>query len=465
MLSADEARVLDAAYRGFPAFREWAGATLPVGLWDATLTLLSERKASAPAGAFEELAEQAMRAAALDTGAIEGLYPVDRGFTISVISMASAWVAEIKQQKGPNTAALVEAQRQAYDLALDVATGERPLGEMWIRTFHEVVCAAQATYPATTGHGIQPHGLPKGAYKKHPNHVLKADGSTHSFAPVADTPSEMHRLVQELSSDGFLAAHPVIQAAYAHYGLTAIHPFADGNGRVARVLASVYLLRSVSLPFVLYADQKGTYIDALAAADEGNHNAFVSFVLSQMVDLQRDLAERLALAATPSLEESLSRVRRALMSHGGLTVAEVDLTGQRLFEEMRSSLQLRMDRMALPPGIEHQTLVASTAGDVVPGFRALPNRPATGFILQATSPASVKVEELLYIHIADQLDEASPYRVRRLGHPDGLDVRVGEVHPVVSEAFRRRLSNWVERIVRQALADFASLAEREASGG
>jgi len=50
--------------------------------------------------------------------------------------------------------------------------------------------------------------------------------------------------------------------------------------------------------------------------------------------------------------------------------------------------------------------------------------------------------------------------VRRLRHHDDLEIRLGELHPVVSEAFRRRLASWVERILRQALADFASLAER-----
>src|SRR5439155_9702338 len=37
--------------------------------------------------------------------------------------------------------------------------------------------------------------------------------------------------------------HPAIQAAWAHVALAAIHPFADGNGRAARVLASLAMYR------------------------------------------------------------------------------------------------------------------------------------------------------------------------------------------------------------------------------
>ena len=400
-----------------------------------------------------------MRAASVDTGAIEGLYTVDRGFTISVISMATAWVAEIEREKGSDVVALVTAQRQAYDLALDAATQGTHISEAWIRSLHEAVCAAQATYEVLTPQGPQQHELPRGAYKRYSNHVRKADGSTHAHAPAEATPDQMHRLVEALRSAAFLSAHPVVQAAYAHYALTAIHPFADGNGRVARVLASTYLLRAVSLPLVVYADQKGAYLDALVAADEGHRQAFVHFVMSQVVDLQRDLAERLTTALTPSVEESLSRVRRAFTSHGGLGPEEIDLIGLRLFEEVRNSLRLQLDRVTPPTGVERQVLVASTAGDTVPGFRALPHQPATGFLVRAMAPAPVEVEELLYVHIATRADEAWPFQVKRRGHADGLEIRLAELHPVVHEAFRARLSNWVERIVRESLADFASLVE------
>jgi Fic family protein len=53
----------------------------------------------------------------------------------------------------------------------------------------------------------------------------------------------MARLVAELGSERFIKAHPIAQASYTHYCLAAIHPFADGNGRVARAVASTYLYR------------------------------------------------------------------------------------------------------------------------------------------------------------------------------------------------------------------------------
>lgn len=460
VLSADEVRRIDAQYRGLPAFAEWAGAEIPVELWQQAAAILAERKASVLSEVLDELVEQVMRTAAVDTGAIEGLYEVDRGFTISVSAMASAWQAEITQEKGADVAALVLAQRRAYDLALDAAAAKTPISEAWIRRLHEEVCAAQDTYPVRTPQGPQFHELPRGAYKRHPNHIRKADGTQHAFAPVDDTPAEMHRLVEVLHSDQFQEAHPVVQAAYSHYALAAIHPFADGNGRVARVLASVYLLRKTSLPLVIWADQKGAYLDALAAADEGRPQRFVDFILSQAVDLQQEVADRLSVAGLPPVDASLERIRRAMLSQGDLTHGEIELVAVRLVQELREAVRAQLDKVPWPPGVGTRTVQGSSAGDQVVGFQPPQNQATTGFVIAGATPATVKVEALLQVLIATQPDAPFAFRLHRIGRADELDLRLDEVHPVLSAAARRRISAWVERLVRSALADFAAQVAR-----
>ncbi len=67
---------------------------------DETLAILHDRRARSSEDAFAEMLERALSAAAVDTGAIEGLYTVDRGFTMSVVEMATAFEAEIEAQKG-----------------------------------------------------------------------------------------------------------------------------------------------------------------------------------------------------------------------------------------------------------------------------------------------------------------------------------------------------------------------------
>ena len=462
VLSPDEVRRIDAQYRGLPAFAKWGGAAIADDLWRRAGTMLAERKASVPSEVLDELVERAMRTAAVDTGAIEGLYEVDRGFTITVSAMASAWQAEITQEKGADVAALVLAQRRAYDLALDVATAGTPISEAWIRRLHEEVCAAQDTYPVRTPQGPQFHELAKGAYKRYPNHIRKADGTEHAFAPVDDTPAEMHRLVEVLRSDEFLEAHPAIQAAYAHYALAAVHPFADGNGRVARVLASVYLLRATSLPLVVWADQKGAYLDALGAADEGHPQRFVDFVLTQAVDLQQEVADRLSVGDTPPVDASLERIRRAMLAQGELTHSELELVAARLVEELRDAVQAQFDGLPWPPGVSGRTVQGSSAGDQVVGFRPPQNQEITGLAIAGGALAKVEVEALVQVLIATRPDAPFAFRIHRLGRTEQLDLRLSEVHPVLTATAKRRITTWVEGLIRSAVADFAVLAERAA---
>src|SRR5262249_36629155 len=151
---------------------------------------------------------------------------------------AAYWEAAL-QTKGFKAAALIDSQLHAYDFVLDFATTRVPIAEAWLRTLHSEICSAQDTYEVWTAAGPQEQALPKGQYKAVPNHVLLSDGEVHSYAPVDMTGPEMQRFCDELRSAEFEQAHPVQQASYAHYALTAIHPFSDGNGRVARALASV----------------------------------------------------------------------------------------------------------------------------------------------------------------------------------------------------------------------------------
>jgi prophage maintenance system killer protein len=61
-----------------------------------------------------------------------------------------------------------------------------------------------------------------------------------------------------------------VEAAWLHHRFTQIHPFQDGNGRVARCLATLVLLRAGRFPLVVTRDQWGDYIAALEVADAGD---------------------------------------------------------------------------------------------------------------------------------------------------------------------------------------------------
>ncbi len=75
-----------------------------------------------------------------------------------------------------------------------------------------------------------------------------------------------------------IRTNKVHEAAYLHHGLVEIHPFTDGNGRVARLISNLVLMKSGFPPVVLRKDDHKKYYDCLRKADFGNIRSFVDFI-------------------------------------------------------------------------------------------------------------------------------------------------------------------------------------------
>ena len=71
---------------------------------------------------------------------------------------------------------------------------------------------------------------------------------------------------------------PEVSAAWLHHRFIQIHPFQDGNGRVARSLASLVFIRAGGFPMTIRdaGNEREKYIDSLEAADKGNLQPFIS---------------------------------------------------------------------------------------------------------------------------------------------------------------------------------------------
>lgn len=256
-----------AAYVPFPTFAEWSDQANGHGSFERLAAEFRRFGAEQRA----RYSRESTRFAAVDTNAIEGVFRSDRGFTYSVAKQAHGWESAM-EERGVHVRPSFEAAMDGYNLALDVATGRWPLTEALIRRLHETIMASQK----------QP--LQRGVYKSQQNSPVRPDGSQHVYASPEETPSEMRRLVEQCRSDEFVAAHPVEQASYVHYAFVCVHPFADGNGRVARALASVFLYRDPGIPLVIFDDQKHHYYDALESADAGVFRPFIDFIEQRAID-------------------------------------------------------------------------------------------------------------------------------------------------------------------------------------
>lgn len=73
--------------------------------------------------------------------------------------------------------------------------------------------------------------------------------------------------------------NPLACASWAHLLLARCHPFEDGNGRIARLLASIPLLLHGYPPFTIMLSQRMNYYDAINQAHDGDHTAFAQCML------------------------------------------------------------------------------------------------------------------------------------------------------------------------------------------
>jgi len=454
-------RLADAAYSQVPHFREWAHFVIDTRRWDRKVSRLEDsRKASSPE-ILKRAIEVVKRAAAVDTGAIEGLYQTDRGFTFAVATEAAAWQA-LSAQKGPEFQRMFESQLAAYDLVIDLATKRLPVAEAWIRSLHAELCIGQDTYRALTELGFQNLPLPKGQYKTLPNHVLKADGEVHAYAPVDFTPAEMHRLCEEIRSEAFEAAHPALQAAYAHYALAVVHPFADGNGRVARALASVYTYRSASVPVLILSEHRSDYLQALEASDAGNAQSFVDFVLERTLDAIYLVNESIRTAAAPVLDESVAAIKGLYMTKGGFSHTHVDAAGYALvglfareLGTVLKSLDTATFEWALEP-LDPRSVGVSPAAT----HRFPVSKGRKGWRLRVTSkaPARADIVRSFSLEVPTDCARDDDLIVRCVETQDTVEARMNDLVPQPTGTIEMRIRLAVERILAYALAELRDKA-------
>lgn len=106
---------------------------------------------------------------------------------------------------------------------------------------------------------------PVGAWKREPNgtHALTSDGRQTfiDYAPPGDVPALM---AEWLALANAPVADPLAAYVALHVSFVRIHPFFDGNGRLARLLANLPVLRAGLPPIVIDARQRRRYIELLA---------------------------------------------------------------------------------------------------------------------------------------------------------------------------------------------------------
>ena len=271
-----------------------------------------EKSKLASKGVLEDFLARLKRKVAIETGIIERLYSIDRGVTQLLIEKGidHSLIPHGSTDRSPSEiVTVIRDHVQATEAIFNIVKNERSMSTSFIKQLHQLLTRNQHTVEAMDQFGqLGEVALIHGDWKRLPNNPQRADGSIHEYCPPEQVTSQMDLLIEWHLAHQQEGVSPEVEAAWLHHRFTQIHPFQDGNGRVARLLATLVFLKGGWFPFALNVysihDQARTrYLDALEKADDGD----LSMVVSLMADGQRQAFVEVLGLASVSVDERINR--------------------------------------------------------------------------------------------------------------------------------------------------------------
>ncbi|HLM00714.1 MAG TPA: Fic family protein [Pyrinomonadaceae bacterium] len=215
----------------------------------------------------------------------------------------------------------ITGHNEAINWILEIVKDERPLTETFIRELHTLLLKESSYKEALT-----PEGKPTrrkievGKYKTQPNHVITVTGETFYFAAPEETPAKMQELTEWFKNEKEKTdVNPIILAALFHYRFIRIHPFDDGNGRVARILMNFILMQFGYPPVIIKTEDKENYYAVLRLADVGELQPFIEYIMQNLI---RSLEIMIRGAKGESIEEPDDLDKELLLLEKKLNVQE-----------------------------------------------------------------------------------------------------------------------------------------------
>ena len=181
----------------------------------------------------------------------------------------------------------ITGHNQVLKTIEDLVKTDFPLTENFIRELHTILLKSSYEVDAIT-----PDGQPSkkkieiGRYKTTPNHVITKTGEIFRFASPEETPAKMHDLLDWYSKKLITPdLNPIFLAAEFHYSFIRIHPFDDGNGRIARILMNFILMKYGFPPVIIRTEDKINYFSALQQVDSDTSKIeiFIEYIAENLV--------------------------------------------------------------------------------------------------------------------------------------------------------------------------------------
>jgi len=202
---------------------------------------------------------------------------------------------------------------EAFDFIVHLVQQRTPFSQEIIQRIHEIVTKGLL--------------MDAGKYRTGNIRITGSPITPPRYIKIVPLMDEYIRTIKKLKT------HPLKKAVFIHHRLVWIHPFFDGNGRVARLVTNLFFMQQGYPPVILKQEQRKTYYNVLHQADNGNLSPLAEFIaeamneslqlyLSVFIDEEHLIPLKELAQHSPYTQEYLSLRAR----QGKLDVVKIDQT-------------------------------------------------------------------------------------------------------------------------------------------
>lgn len=155
----------------------------------------------------------------------------------------------------------------AFDFLYELANEDVELTESYIRQIHKLIVGNEES-------------LHPGEYR---SIGVIITGSEHRPPEPFEVPIRMMELIEWVRVNK--ETNPILLSAIVHHEFVKIHPFTDGNGRTARIILNLLLLKKGYPICNIKRTERPKYYQALSSADQGNYEPIIDVVTSNCTEL------------------------------------------------------------------------------------------------------------------------------------------------------------------------------------
>ncbi len=193
-----------------------------------------------------------------------------------------------------------------------------------------------------------------GVFRSHNEGVFNGNRCIFMAPPPQLVPNQMRNLFAWMQ-EARKTVHPLILSSVFHYEFVFIHPFSDGNGRMARLWQTALLaewnpvFQYLPLESRIQEFQDG-YYDAIAKCHSaGSSNSFIEFILDK-INLTLDRALQQMTAKENMLSEQIQELMD-IMEYG------VPYTANQLMKQLGLKSKANFRKLYLVPALDKELII------------------------------------------------------------------------------------------------------------